>query len=59
LNITAMRTQSSQLLINHLSSSFDEWGLFPLFFDDATPARAEYIRSAASVFPQVGCLNAG
>jgi hypothetical protein len=37
-------------LINHLSSSFDEWGLFPLF--DATQARAEYIRSAALVFPR-------
>jgi hypothetical protein len=57
LNITAMRTQSSQLLINHLSSSFDEWGLFPLFRRNAGQSGV-YSLGCVGISP-VGCLNAG
>jgi hypothetical protein len=47
-----MGTQASQLLLSHLSSSFDEW--VHSFAEGTTPARAEYLRSAASVFPRSG-----
>ncbi|KRR14971.1 hypothetical protein [Bradyrhizobium valentinum] len=49
LNIIAMRTQASQLLINHFSPSFDELGYFHYF--DATLARVEYIRKVRWYFP--------
>jgi hypothetical protein len=47
-----MGTQASQLLIDHLSLSSNEWN--HLFCFDATLARAEYIRSTALVLPGPG-----